>query len=80
MESENDIMREIHTLARTKTVILVSHRLANVTGANRIYVMESGSVAGHGTHGELLAGCPVYARLWAAQAELENYAMEEATA
>ena len=80
VESENDIMREIHTLARTKTVILVSHRLANVTGADRIYVMESGSVAGHGTHGELLAGCPVYARLWAAQAELENYAREEATA
>ena len=80
VESENDIMREIHTLARTKTVILVSHRLANVTGADRVYVMESGSVAGHGTHGELLAGCPVYARLWAAQAELENYAREEATA
>lgn len=80
VESENDIMREIHTLARTKTVILVSHRLANVTGADRVYVMERGSVAGHGTHGELLAGCPVYARLWTAQAELENYAREEATA
>lgn len=38
VESENDIMQEIHTLAQTKTVILISHRLANVTGSDRIYV------------------------------------------
>lgn len=80
VESENDIMREIHALAGVKTVILISHRLANVVSADNIYVMEGGSVAESGTHGQLLAGRGVYARLWTAQSELENYAKEAATA
>ena len=45
VESENDIMREIHELAKSKTVILVSHRLANVVGADHIYVLDHGIVA-----------------------------------
>lgn len=80
VESENDIMREIHALAGVKTVILISHRLANVVSADNIYVMEGGSVAESGAHGQLLAGRGVYARLWTAQSELENYAKEAATA
>ena len=80
VESENDIMREIHALAGVKTVILISHRLANVVSADNIYVMEGGNVAESGTHGQLLAGRGVYARLWTAQSELENYAKEAVTA
>ena len=80
VESENDIMREIHALAGVKTVILISHRLANVVSVDNIYVMEGGNVAESGTHGQLLAGRGVYARLWTAQSELENYAKEAATA
>ena len=80
VESENDIMREIHALAGVKTVILISHRLANVVSADNIYVMEGGNVAESGAHGQLLAGRGVYARLWTAQSELENYAKEAATA
>jgi len=74
VESENDIMREIHALAKTKTVILISHRLANVAGADNIYVLEKGGIAGSGTHNELLAREGTYAHLWNAQQELENYA------
>ena len=53
VESENDIMREIHELAKSKTVILVSHRLANVVGADHIYVLDHGIVAESGSHEEL---------------------------
>ena len=72
-ESENDIMREIHGLAGKKTVILISHRLANVTASDNIYVMDAGSVAESGSHEELLAGDGIYAKLWNTQQSLENY-------
>ena len=73
MESENDIMREIHALAGHKTVILISHRLANVTASGNIYVMAAGNVAESGSHEELLAWGGIYAKLWNTQQSLENY-------
>ena len=73
VESENDIMREIHELAGQKTVILISHRLANVTVSDNIYVMDKGNVEESGSHEELLAGGGVYAKLWDTQQSLENY-------
>lgn len=72
VESENDIMREIHALAKIKTVILISHRLANVVLSDRIYVMEKGNVVESGTHEELLKNRGIYTRLWNAQQALEN--------
>lgn len=78
VESENDIMDTIRTLAKTRTVILISHRLANVVDADRIYVLERGSVAESGTHAELLTANGVYSRLWNSQMRLENYAKEGA--
>lgn len=75
VESENDIMREIHKLAKTKTVILISHRLANVVDSDNIYVMEKGNVIEAGTHAALLEENGTYARLWNAQQSLENYAL-----
>lgn len=73
VESENDIMEQICALAKTRTVILISHRLANVVGADNIYVLESGAVAESGTHEALLAAGGAYAKLWNAQQSLENY-------
>lgn len=73
VESENDIMEQIYRLAKAKTVILISHRLANVSGADHIYVMEKGRIAESGTHEALLASGDVYARLWEAQQQLELY-------
>ncbi|MBQ9168541.1 MAG: ABC transporter ATP-binding protein/permease [Oscillospiraceae bacterium] len=80
VESENDIMREIHALAKAKTVILISHRLANVVGSDKIYVMERGSIAESGNHDVLLQKNGTYAKLWNAQQSLENYGKEGAHA
>ncbi|WP_455044287.1 ABC transporter ATP-binding protein/permease [Lancefieldella rimae] len=74
VESENDIMDQIHALAAKKTVILISHRLANVTDADKIYVLDRGSIVEEGIHEDLLAKGGTYARLWSAQQELERYA------
>lgn len=76
VESENDIMEEIHCLAKTKTVILISHRLANVITSDRIYVMSQGTVCESGSHEELLTRDGVYAKLWNTQQSLENYGKE----
>lgn len=73
VESENDIMAEIHRLAKTKTVLLISHRLANVVRADTIYVLDGGNIAEHGSHKELLQKHGLYERLWNAQQALENY-------
>lgn len=78
VESENEIMERTYELAKTKTVILISHRLANVTGADNIYVLESGNVAECGTHEELLGRHGVYEKLWNAQQELESFGKETA--
>lgn len=74
VESENDIMAQIYELAKTRTVILISHRLANVTGADNIYVLDKGKAVEKGCHKALLAQNGIYKKLWNAQQELENYA------
>ena len=76
VESENDMMRQIVDLAKSKTVILISHRLANVTGADNIYVMDQGVIQESGRHAELLAKGGAYAKLWCTQQELEHYSEE----
>lgn len=73
VESENDIMAQIHILAQTKTVILISHRLANVVDADNVYVLENGHVTESGTHAALLRRQGHYATLWNAQQALENF-------
>ncbi len=77
-ESENDIMQAIHNLAGKKTIILISHRLANVVDSDCIYVMDKGLIAEQGTHAELLAKQGAYSRLYMAQKELETLGKEDA--
>lgn len=73
VESENDIMQVISQLAKEKVVLLISHRLANVTKANQIYVMKNGTFVEHGTHDELLGQEGYYAKLFLEQKQLEQY-------
>lgn len=77
VESENDIMEQIYELAKSKTVILISHRLANVVKADSIYVLNSGNIEEQGNHNSLLAQKGLYSKLWYAQQNLENYVKEE---
>lgn len=77
VESEEAILKQIQIIAREKTVIMISHRLANVKSADLIYVMENGSVVEAGKHEELIATDATYARLWKAQSALENYGRED---
>lgn len=79
VESENDIMREIHALAKRKTVILITHRLFNAVDSDNIYVLERGRIAESGSHTKLLCNNSVYAKLWKAQQALENYTKEAKT-
>ena len=78
-ESEEMIMDVIHTLAETKTIILISHRLANVVKSDRIYMMKDGGIAETGTHEALMEQNGDYANLYRSQMELEQYG-KEATA
>lgn len=80
IESENDIMDKVRELAKTGSVVLISHRLANVTGADNIYVMDRGNVVEEGTHADLLKQDGTYATLWNAQAALEQFAFGEVSA
>lgn len=72
IESENDIMNEIINLAKKKTVILISHRLANVVSADNIFVMNEGKIIETGKHNDLLNQNGFYNTLWNTQYKLEN--------
>lgn len=71
-ESENDIAEVIWELGKSKTVLLISHRLANVVPAGRIYMMEEGRIIESGHHQELLSRNGAYAAIYRAQQELEQ--------
>ncbi len=73
VESEDAIVAAIEELSRTKTVLVIAHRLASIARASRIYVLRDGAVAEAGTHDELVARGAAYAELWRAQRELERF-------
>ncbi len=73
IESEEIIMHVIHELAREKTVILISHRLANVVDSDQIYFMKDGEIKEKGTHQELMKMNGSYTQLYESQMQLEQY-------
>ena len=77
VESEELIMDVIHQLARTKTVLLISHRLANVVNSDQIYFLKDGEIKESGKHEELMQLNGEYRHLYDSQMALENYGREE---
>lgn len=78
MESEELIMEVIHELAKTKTVLLISHRLANVVDSDLICFLKDGEIAERGTHESLMQENGAYRHLYDSQMALENYGKEGA--
>lgn len=78
VESENDIMAVIHNMAKSKTVLLISHRLENVVGSDEILLLDGGRLAEAGTHEALMAQKGKYYTMFSTQAQLEQYAKEDA--
>ena len=72
IESEAIIMNNIKELSKEKSVIVISHRLANVIAADTIYYIEDGEVKEHGNHTELMNMHEGYAKLYTAQKNLED--------
>ena len=73
VESEELIMNVIHELAKTKTVLLISHRLANVVKSDKIYFLKDGEIKESGKHEELMSQNGAYRHLYESQMALENY-------
>ena len=72
IESEAIIMDNIKAMSRDKSVIVISHRLANVVPADNIYYMEEGEVREHGSHARLMSAQGGYAKLFNTQKALEE--------
>lgn len=72
VESEEIILGQIKKLAKTKGILMISHRLANVVSSDKIFVLEKGHLKEEGTHEELLTMHGTYSMLWQTQQSLEN--------
>ena len=77
VESEEKVWESIYKLAKNKTVIVISHRLANVKNADAIYVLDKGHIVEHGKHKELMMSKNKYYELVTHQQNLENIYKEE---
>ncbi len=72
IDSETIIMKNIKDISKDKSVIVISHRLANVVQADNIYYMENGAIKEVGLHEKLIEAKNGYARLFTAQKMMEN--------
>ena len=76
IENQHKIQKSLEELCKDKTLIVIAHRLSTVTGCDQIIVMNNGTVAATGTHGELLKQSPLYAKLWSTQVQSRNWKLE----
>ena len=77
VESEEIIMKNIYSLSKNKTIIMVSHRLNNVKSASKIFFLKDGKILEEGQHDDLLKLNGNYCKLFLKQYELENAYKED---
>lgn len=70
-QSEREIWETIGRLSKTKTLIIISHRMSTIQNANCIYVLEKGVVAQRGSHAELMQQGGLYRKLVTRQQAME---------
>ena len=75
VESEELILNALYELSKTKIIIFISHRLANIENADHIYVFEKGEIKEEGTHSSLIQKNGIYARMYLQQKDLEKIRM-----
>ena len=72
-ETEAALQRSIEKISVDRTTLIIAHRLSTIRNADRIIVLDSGSISEEGTHEELISNHGIYSRLWAVQTgESEN--------
>ena len=77
---EEIIINVIHELSKTKTIILISHRLANVVNSDEIFMLKNGSIVESGLHFELMNNKGAYEKLFTEQMNLENFSKRKGVA
>ena len=75
VESEELILSTLYELSKTKIIVFISHRLANIENADHIYVFEKGEIKEEGTHSSLIEKNGIYARMYLQQKDLEKIRM-----
>lgn len=78
-ENEIYIQRAIQELVRSKTVVVIAHKLATIKNADRILVLQDGQIAESGRHDELLEQGGIYRKMWNIQAESGGWKVQAGT-
>ena len=74
-ENEEKLQQSISALTKGKTLLVIAHRLSTIKNADKIIVLNRGSVEAQGTHSELLQGCKLYKDMWEAHIGTKNWAV-----
>ena len=71
-ENEAIVQAALARLIKGRTLLTIAHRLSTVTDADCIFVLQNGSIAGQGTHAQLLESCPLYKDMWEAHISVKD--------
>ena len=77
-ENERSMRRAMEQITHGKTVIVIAHKLSSIRNADKIILLDQGTIAAEGTHEALTASCENYRKLWAMSEETQSWALKEA--